>query len=214
MKNVFVWPIIFVLLVCPIVSPLAASASSGAMQKPEKLLLGKLSNGEYSFPEGKLKIKIPPLVEPEAKIRDERVSGLTQVILTDVFGAFYRVFILDNSRGEFDIDVAIKIFKGIREKETITTPRGKELRIVDVEKEGAELTITKMWPDKKGQAKWEQRRPDLLTANAAFASDQMIICVTAGLPMNNAGKMNEQVVEVKERLDKFLSGIEVTGNKK
>jgi hypothetical protein len=136
------------------------------------------------------------------------------VIWTDLLGAFYRVFVLNNSRGEFDINVAIKIFKGIRERETITTRRGKELRIVDVEKEGAELTITKMWPDKKGSAKWEQRKPDLLTANAAFASNQMIVCVTAGLPILDADKINVQVGEVKERLDKFLSGIEIAGDKK
>ena len=206
MKNVYVWTFLFVLLVCPPLSRLEGSASSGAIQQPERELLGKLSNGEYSFPDGKLKIRTPSLLmKPGAKIRDEKAPGITQVIWTDLLGAFYRVFTIDNSRGEFDVEVAMKVFKGIRERETISTARGKELRIVDVEKEGAEIIITTMG---------RQRKPDLLTANASLASNQMIICVTAGLPIYDAGKIEAQVGEVKKRLEQFLSGIEISDGQK
>src|SRR5436853_7863901 len=131
MKKAYVWATTFVLLVCPIFSPFDVLALSSPVQKPEKKLLGKLSNGEYSFPGGKLKIKLPPLVEPGAKIRDEKAEDVTQVILTDDFGAFYRVVVLDNSRGEYDVDAVLNVFKGVREKEMITTTRGKELRVVE-----------------------------------------------------------------------------------
>jgi hypothetical protein len=74
MKNVYVWTTLFVLLVCPTLSRLEGSASSGAIQQPECELLGKLSNGEYVFPEGKLKIRTPSLlIKPGAKIRDEKL---------------------------------------------------------------------------------------------------------------------------------------------
>lgn len=214
MKKSHTGTIIILLLTYFISSPFVGQASSKLTQKPEKKLLGKLSNGEYAFPSGKLKLKIPPLVEPGAKIRDEKADDVTQVILTDDFGAFYRVVVLDNSRGEYEVEAVVNVFKGIREKEMRTTSRGKELRVVDLEKEGAELVVTTMKTDDHGQTKVEQRVPDLLTANAAFAADHLLVHVVAGMPVMEADKIEGLTSRVKERLDKFLLGIVVLGDKK
>lgn len=195
-------------------SPFEWLASIKLPQSPEKKLLGKLSNGEYIFPGGKLKVKIPPLVEPGAKIRDEGMDDVTQVILTDDFGAFYRVVVLDNSRSEYGVEAVLNVFKGIREKEWKTTSRGKELRVVDLEKEGAEMVLTTWKTDEHGERKVEQQVPDLLTANAAFAADRMLIHIVAGLPVMNADKIGARASQVKELLEKFLLGIVTVSGKK
>jgi hypothetical protein len=217
MKRACSGSILFVLFFC-FNCLHVTSAPSKAIQKPEKKLIGKLSRGEYAFPGGKLRIKIPFLIEPGAKIRDEKADDVTQVILTDDFGAFYRVVALDNSRGEYELDAVLNVFKDIREKEIITTNRGKELRVVDLEKEGAELILTNITKDSEGRTRIEQRAPDLLTANAAFEWDHLIIHVAAGLSVGlsviNPGKEETKVALVKERLDKFLSGIVLPESKR
>lgn len=213
MNTVYALVTCCVLLIGSAPSPFAAVASARTAQTSEKKLLGNLANGKYSFPGDKVTVKAPPLLEPGAKIRDEKSAAVIQVIFTDDLGTFYRVIVLDNSRGEYNLDDVLNTFDGIREKQMVETSRGRELRVIDVEKEGAEISVTTMTRDEAGKSKVEKRIPDLLTANAAFVGNGLIIHVVAGMPIFDAAKVETLITTVKERLDKFLAGVEVSAEK-
>ena len=217
MKNLGTLRVYFALAFCFTFTQLAPHISVRAVQKIENKLLGNLSNGVYSFPGGKIRAKVPPLLEPGAKVRDEKTDDVTQVIFSDDAGAFYRVVLLDNSRGEYKPEDVMNVFKGLREKEITGTVRGRELRVIDLEKEGAEITIMKITKDKDGNSKPEQMVPDLLTANSVFEIDKNIIHVVAGVPIihivasmpgSKPDNLEKQTKIVKDRLEKLLSGIE------
>jgi hypothetical protein len=193
--------------------PSTAIAAIGNTQKSDKALLGNFANGKYAFPGDKIRVKAPPLLEPGAKIRDEKSTQVIQVVFTDDLGAFYRVIVLDNSGGEFKLDDVLSTFDGLREKQMIETSRGQEIRAIDLEKEGAEITLTSTIKDEAGKPKTEQKTPDLLTANAAFVKNTSIIHVVAGMPVLDPAKVETLTVTVKERLDKFLAGLELVDEK-
>lgn len=213
MSKVYALVTCLILLIGSAPSRPAALAAARDEQKSEKQLLGNLANGKYAFPGDKIKVKSPPLLEPGAKIRDEKGEDVIQVVFTDDLGAFYRVIVLDNSRGEYKLDDVLNTFEGIREKQTLDTSRGHEIRVIDVEKEGAEITVTTMTKDEAGKSKTVQKTPDLLTANAAFEKNTSLIHVVAGIPILDAAKVETLVATVKERLDKFLAGIEFLDEK-
>lgn len=182
-------------------------------QKSDKPLLGNLAKGKYSFPGDKIRVKAPLLLEPGAKIRDEKSNSVIQVVFTDDLGTFYRVIVLDNSGGEFKLEDVLSTFDGLREKQMIETSRGQEIRAIDLEKEGAEITVTTMTKDEAGKSKTEKKTPDLLTANAAFVKSTSIIHVVAGMPVFDPAKVETLTATVKERLDKFLAGLELADEK-
>jgi len=212
MSKVYVLATCLILFIGAAFLP-AAFATARTAQKNDKPLLGNFANGKYAFPGDKIRVKAPPLLEPGAKIRDEKSTQVIQVVFTDDLGAFYRVIVLDNSGGDFKLEDVLSTFDGLREKQMIETSRGQEIRAIDLEKEGAEIIVTTTTKDEAGKPKTEQKTPDLLTANAAFVKNTSIIHVVAGMPVLDPAKVETLTVTVKERLDKFLAGLELVDEK-
>ncbi|MBX7219793.1 MAG: hypothetical protein K1Y36_07595 [Blastocatellia bacterium] len=192
----------------PTVSEIA-SCSAKTVQRSDKKLLGKLAKGTYTFPDGKIKVKVPPLLEPGAKVRDEKVEVLTQVIFTDDLGTFYRVVVVNNVPPVTTLDRIQGVFKNPQSKKEIMTARGREVHLIDLEPEGAEIRVTSFIKDHNNQFVSSTMTPDLLTANVLFETDHAIIHVIAGIPLFQDAAVENKTDLVKEKLKRFLEGVEV-----
>jgi tetratricopeptide (TPR) repeat protein len=177
---------------------------------------GTVADGRYSSSQGGFTIRIPALLKPGARVRDETDDDMTgwQVILTDDLGAFYRIISLDKAKGNFSAEGVLKMYPEAREKGFVETSRGRELRFVDVEKEGAELTVSTMTKSKDGKMEWEKRRPDLATANAVFEAKGRVYHIVAGVTAIQSDDTDRAISRAREKLDSFLSGLVLVSTSK
>jgi predicted aconitase with swiveling domain len=177
-------------------------------QEPVGRLKGKIKNGSYLFPHKKLRVQAPELLFGP-KVRDEAYNKFTQVIFTDDIGNFFRVVTIDNPDGQFTLENSLSVMKEIREKTEIRTPRGRELRVIDNEREGAEVVITTVIKDAQGKPWMESKKPDLLTANAIFElpEQKLIVHAVVGGMVLDHSKDDETIPKLKQQLEAFLSGI-------
>ena len=197
-----------------VIVTLVSAAQGSVVQKLEQDIRGKVKNSVYTSIHKEYTVRVPELAYPGALVRDESGDEGSQVIFTDDFGAFYRVVLLEKSVLGIELDDSLVVFKHVREKEALQTARGREWRLIDIEPEGAELSIKTLQPD----GSWKERRPDLVVAASAFEHDGRLYHVVAGVAVLNTKVPIAQSVEVaikqaKERLDAFLAGFTPAGKK-
>lgn len=186
-----------------------------AQDAQRQKIKGSIKNDIYTNPGKEYEVHIPVRVGAGRAIREEQAKRpdveISQVIFTDDFGSFYRIVsITPSNKDDLNIDKVLNVFHDIRDKQTVETSRGRELRVIDVEKQGSEMTMTTM--DKTGAS---MQRPDLVTANAIFVANGRIYHLTAGSPLLEErkfgdvtiGRKIEDVIKsVREDLEQFLAG--------
>lgn len=211
---------------------IALYRAQGKLDKAESLrsqipifyeIKGMVREGKYTSREGDYKVLIPSLLKPGARVRDEGDSTGHQVIFTDDLGAFYRIISLNNDKGEFSNEKIVAAFPHARDKQMLETTRGREMRFVDTEKEGAEVVVQSLKQNKGGKIETEVRRPDLVTANSVFEVNKRIYHVVAGVTIMANLFDEEQTDQQKEeraskgakgKLEKFLAGLEILSKAK
>ena len=194
---------------------------------------GSISKNIYSSPDGDYRVAIPNAKVPGASARDEGSNEGWQVIFTDDFGGFYRLLSLKNPKGELSAEGVLRMenYAKVFDKEVLQTPRGREIRFVDIEKNGAEMTVksSRTLPD--GSIQWDSITPDLVTANAVFEANGRLYHLIAGVTMLDLdlpdsvleskgvsvtpGRKLDQpaaVQRAKERLAKLLDGFRFGGS--
>ena len=174
-----------------------ATACAAQELQVAKGLQGKVNKNVYTSPDKDFEIRIPDLMG--GHMRDEQsekgpMRG-EQVILTDDFGQFYRIVSLRSSDITID-SVAEHAFQDARSKSLVEGSRGREWRVIDVEKAGAEVVVT----DDDGK----QSQPDMVTANAIFSANGRIYHVTVGLPVMFDVTIEERKDQLPQDLDAFL----------
>ena len=143
------------------------------------------------------------------EISDEGDRDVAQVLFTDSLGGFYRVVSISSDNGR-TLEGSLQALKEPIEQHEIQGARGKEFRVINVERNNAEasIKIAGAAPDSKAG------RPDLVTANAVFAANGRIYHVVAGaVSFDNSGTQAAGQI-AQRRLENFLSGFEaVQGGK-
>lgn len=197
--------------------------AQGKLEKAEDLrsqipvfyeIKGTVRKGKYISREGDYEVVIPSLLKPGARVRDEGDSTGHQVIFTDDLGAFFRIISLNNDKGEFSPEKILAAFPGARDKQISETTRGREMRFVDTEKEGAEVVIQTLKPGKDGKMESEVRRPNLITANSVFQVNKRIYHVVAGVTIMFEQTEETASKQAKEELKEFLAGLEIQSKAK
>ncbi|HVG91667.1 MAG TPA: hypothetical protein VNB54_09270, partial [Alphaproteobacteria bacterium] len=141
--------------------------------------------------------------------RDERAKQgdveISQVIFTDDFGSFYRIICTKTSQS---MDEMMGVFHDIRDKKTTEGPYGRELRVIDIEPEGSEMTITTITPGSPTKVV----KPDLITANVLFSTNGRVYHVVAGYMAFRDKGVEHETQMVITRLEKFLAGFQPLEN--
>ena len=170
---------------------------------------GKVSKGKYLSPDKDFRISIPLLVQPGAIIVDQVDEDGVTLTLTDDFGFLYEVVSLKNEQGEMKAENAARAFRDIRESSPMKTSRGDELRIIAIEQGGSFLTENTAKSVNKDKIEWEERRPDLLSANAVFEANKRIYIIRAGVSLFKHSDVDRSTETAKKRLEEFISGLEL-----
>jgi hypothetical protein len=182
------------------------TSNAVAEEHLKKHIRGSLKNDVYTNPGRDFRVHVPVYEATGGAGRDE--SGkrgdmeVAQVIFTDDFGRFYRIVSMKTTRSMDDV---INVFQDVRDKQILQTARGREIRVIDVEKEGAEMTVTTI---ENGGAPKVQK-PDMVTANAVFAANGRVYHLTAGFPVFQNRTVEEVAERMRKDLDELLAGFEV-----
>ena len=137
------------------------------------------------------------------EISDAGDRDTAQVLFMDDLGGFYRVVSISGDNGG-TLEGSLRAFKEPIEQHEIQGARGKEFRVINVERKNAEgsVKIAGATPDSKAGI------PDLVTANAVFAANGRIYHVVAGaVSFDNSGTQAAGQI-AQRRLENFLSGFE------
>jgi len=171
----------------------------------KKKIHGTLKNDVYTSDHGGFRVHVPVHEGTGGAVRDE--SGkrgdteISQVIFTDDFGGYFRIVSLKTSGS---IDNVMNVFHDVRDKKEIQTARGRELRVVNVEKEGAEISVTTIIKGSPPQT----TKPDLVTVNAVFTANGRIYHLCAGSPVLGNRTVDEIAESVRRDLESLLQGFE------
>jgi hypothetical protein len=172
----------------------------------KKDIRGSLKNDVYTSPGRDFRVHVPVHEATGGAVRDE--SGkrgdteIAQVIFTDDFGAFYRIVSMKTTRSMDDV---MNVFHDVRKKQILQTVRGREIHVIDVEKEGAEIAVTTI---DNGDAPKVQK-PDLVTANIIFTANGRIYHLIAGYTLFGNRNVEEASDEVRQDVEVLLAGFEV-----
>jgi len=175
---------------------------------------GTVNEDVYTNPEKDFRVQVPVYEGLGGAVRDE--SGktgdifLSQVIFSDDLGAFYRVVsITALHKNKIEIYRLLNIFHDIRERQELQTEHGLELRIINIEKAGAEVKVT------RGSSSGNVTTvvPDLVTANAIFMVNNRFYHLTVGYPLYDGSTLPQITEQARSKLEHFLAGFE-TINKK
>lgn len=177
----------------------------------KKHIKGSIKGDVYTAPGKEFRVTVPVDESTGGAVRDEQGKRgdveLTQVIFTDDFGSFYRIICTKTSR---TVDEMMGIFHDIRDKKTTDGPYGHELRVIDVEPEGSEITITTITPGSPTKVV----KPDLITANVLFSVNGRIYHVVAGYMASRDKDVGSEKQMVISRLNQFLAGFQPLDNGK
>lgn len=186
-----------------------------AAQDLKTHITGRVEAGSYTNPQKDFRVVVPVQGELGGNVRDESFKGdetfVTQVVFTDDLGFFYRVVSLTGLRKrKLNVYSPLKVFHDIREQQEIYTANGLELRIINIEKAGAEVLVTEGGMGKVTSS----YRPDLVTANAILTANGRIYHLTAGFPLYRGATLADVTEKVKKKLETFLAGFEPLATKK
>lgn len=185
----------------------AISASNLTNVPPERL-----ANDTYTAPDKGYTITLPPLIKPGARIEERQTGPETQgVFFADDFGRVYYVLRTDNARQKLTLEQIADDFKVgelLREKQYTTTDRGKELRLVGINKEGSPLVSRT-----KEKGEWVERKNDLYEAWSIFIRGVHIYQVTAGVTPLHGESENDMFNKARSNLEGFLKGLSIKQTK-
>ncbi len=146
----------------------------------DAVLFKRRAKHPYSSPDGGYTVTPPSLVKPGARLEERQISPVTHaVFFSDDFGKVYYILRTDNTKTKFTLDKVPNDFKAgdlLREKQNTTTERGKELRILGINKNGSHV-VTRS----KENGEWVERKNDLYEAWSLFIHGDHIYQVTAGV---------------------------------
>ena len=201
-------PLVFLMLIGAAV--LGASMPGWAVSI-KKHIKGSIRGDVYTAPGKEFRVAVPVDESAGGAVRDEQGKAgdveLSQVIFTDDFGSFYRVICTKTSRS---VDEMMGVFHDIRDQKNTEGPYGREVRVIDVEPEGSEMTITTIQPGKPT----EVAKPDLITANVLFSVNGRVYHVVAGyMAFRDKGVEREKQMVI-TRLEQFLAGFQPLENGK
>jgi len=210
LRGVRISKTIVLAVLCAATSPAVFGEGTIVAAQSAKGTKGEIAKNIYTSPDRDFHVVIPNASVPGHTARDEGDAEVWQVVFTDDFGGFYRLLSLKNPKGELTADsvLGMKNYAQVFDKETLETRRGREIRFIDVEKQGAEITIktARKLPD--GTIEWDSMTPDLVTANAVFEANEHLYHVIAGVAQMEKMDQPTAVQRAKERLSKLLDGFE------
>jgi hypothetical protein len=199
MNNNVKLRILLLLVVLP-----AALAVGGEHLKTQ--IKGSLKNDLYTSVEKDFRVRVPVHDSTGGAVRDESgrrgSNSISQVIFTDDFGAFYRVVSMQT---DYKMDDVLNVFRDIRSKEEGEGKWGRELHVINVEKEGAELSVTTIEPGSGPQTK----RPDMVTASLIFSANNRIYHLLAGTPVFAQQTVDGATARARSDLAGLVSGFEL-----
>ncbi len=180
----------------------AASAIFTAVSIKQEIH-GTLRNDVYTSASKDYRVRAPRPFRLGMKVRDENEADACEVIFSDDFGGFYRVLSFGMANG-VTLEKSLRALKGPIEQKEMQTDRGKEFRVINVERAGAEVgvKIADAPPNSKAGT------PDLVTANAAFVANGRIYHVVAGAVSFDSSGTEAAAEVARRRLEKFLAGFE------
>jgi hypothetical protein len=166
----------------------------------------RLAEVTYGSPDGGYTVTIPPLIKPGARIEERQTSPVTHgVFFADDFGKVYYILRTDNTKTKFTLEKVSEDFKVgdlLRVKQYITTDRGKELRLLGINKEGSPI-VTRT----KENEEWVERKNDLYEAWSLFIHGDHIYQVTAGVTALQKDSENALFNRAEGNLEEFLKGL-------
>ena len=172
----------------------------------DTVLTKRRAKHPYSSPDGGYTVTPPPLIG--ARTEERQTSPVTHgVFFADDFGKVYSILRTDNTKTIFTLEKISEDFKvgdDLREKQYITTNRGKELRLLGINKEGSPV-VTKT----KENGKWVVRKNDLYEAWSLFIHGDHIYQVTAGVTALQKESENILFDRAKRNLEEFLKGLSI-----
>lgn len=175
-------------------------------QNLKQNIKGSLEHDVYISQLGDFHVQVPVHPETGGAVRDEYGKRgdmeMEQVIFTDDFGGFYRIISLKSS---MSIDQVMNTFGDVREKQTLQTERGRELRVINVEKQGSEINVTSFRPGEPAQT----TRPDLVTANLVFEKHGRIYHLAAGAVVLGDHRPEDMFDRARKSLDALLQTFEL-----
>jgi len=166
----------------------------------------RLAKNTYGSPDGGYTVALPPLIKPGARIEERQISPETHgVFFMDDFGKVYCILRNDNTNIKITIEEASDNFHGgdiLREKQYTTTERGKELRILGINKNGSPV-VTRS----KENGEWVERKNDLYEAWSLFANGDHLYQVAAGVTALQKESENILFDRAKRNLEEFLKSL-------
>jgi hypothetical protein len=175
----------------------------------KRSIRGTFSNDVYTSFLKDYRVRAPRPFRRGMEISDEGDHNAAQVLFTDDLGGFYRVVSMSGGDG-VTLEDSLRALMEPTERHEIQTARGKEFRVINIERAGAEVGIKIAGAESNSKA----GTPDLVTANAVFAANGRIFHVVAGaVSFDNSGIPAASEV-AQRRLEKFLAGFETVQGRK
>src|SRR6266446_1789771 len=202
----------YCLTLLPVALVLGGCASIGSVEPSTRRTVSifrtRLNNGRYISPSGEYSVRVPPLAQPGAKMEERQVSPTVQgVFFADDFRKIWYVLRTDNRKEKLTLDKAedhYNIGDTFRQKEFVTTSRGRELRFVAIEPGGSPLVA-----HTKENGRSVERKNDLITASSIFIHQDDIYPVAAALTPLTSESETDLMERAKKRLEEFLEGLEI-----
>jgi hypothetical protein len=169
----------------------------------KKEIRGTFNHDAYTSSLKDYHVQAPRPFRPGITVRDESEKVASEVIFSDDFGGFYRV-VSFNAESGITLESSLRALKEPLEQKEVQTARGKEFRIINVERNGAEVSIKMEHKPADSKA----GTPDLVTANAAFMANGRVYHVIAGAVNFDESGMQAAKELAQRRLERFLSGFE------
>ena len=120
----------------------------------------RLTNNAYTSPDGGYTVTLPSLTKPGVRIEERQTDpGMYGAFFADDFGKTYYILRTDNTKTNFTIEHISNDFnvgEHLREKSYSSTARGKELRLVGINKGGSPIVS-----QTKENGEWVTRKNDL-----------------------------------------------------
>jgi hypothetical protein len=187
-----------------------ASVFAKASMPITKEIQGTLDHDEvlYTSSFKDFQVRAPKPFRQGMAVRDQGTSDAHEVIFSDAFGSVYRVSSLSMAN-ELTLEMSLRILEDPIQQHEIQSTRGREFRIVNVKRRGAEacLNVAAALETSKTVV------PDLVIANAVFIANARIYHVSVGtVSFDDSGTQAASEV-ARTRLEKFLAGFKALENK-
>ncbi len=177
---------------------------------------GSVANKIYTSIHEDFTVAIPDLMKPGAMVRDEEEQNISLVSFTDSFGTFYCVTSINNAEEMLSLSSVLNLFKEARDVLAVETERGQEMRFMFLVRGGAQLRVRTPRKNTGKKLEWDEKIPDLLTANSIFVAGKRIYQVIAGVTLLELLKPideKEAAKTAREQLENLLRGLKIKADK-